>query len=68
MASWIGMEDCRHYRGVKLITGKVCCGGRYRERVRLRCAVHKRVYADACRREACGYYEKGERKCQKKQG
>ena len=62
---YLGMEDCRHYRGVKIITGKVCCGGRYREKVILKCKVHKHIYAEACRKGKCGYYEKGENPCQK---
>jgi hypothetical protein len=63
---WLGMEDCRHYGGVKMITAKVCCGGRRHEKVKLKCAVHKHVYSDTCRKDTCGYYEKGEGKCQKK--
>lgn len=65
MATWIGMEDCRHYHGVKLVTSRVCCGGRRREKVKLNCGVHKHVYADTCRSETCGYYDKGEKRCQK---
>ena len=64
---WIGMEDCRHYRGVKMITGRVCCGGVRTDRVKLGCVVHKNIYAKDCREQLCGYYEKGESECPKKE-
>jgi hypothetical protein len=62
MPSWKGQTDCRHYDGVKSITGKVCCGGTYREKIKLKCSVHRHIYADACRKKACSYYEKGDSK------
>jgi len=55
------MTDCRHYNGVKTITGKVCCGGVRRDKVKLNCTIHKHIYAKDCKQNLCGYYEKGEK-------
>lgn len=58
--AYLGEADCINYGGVKRITSKVCCGGVKREKVLLNCEVHKRIYADACKRRNCPYYVKGD--------
>ena len=58
---WLGQEKCKHYRGVKNIIGRVCCGGKVRQKVKLACTIHKRIYANSCRKDICGYYEEGEK-------
>jgi hypothetical protein len=55
---WLGEKDCRNYKGVKLITGKVCCGGVKRDKVKLECKIHKHIYAKDCKKGLCGYYER----------
>jgi hypothetical protein len=63
---WVGQRGCKNYGGVDKVVTRVCCGGVLHKRIRLKCDVHKRVYADICRKAVCGYYEKGVRKCPKK--
>jgi len=59
MEYWPGETDCCFYQGIQKVTIKTCCGGRVKERVRLGCAIHKRIFAVECRKDLCGYYDRG---------
>jgi hypothetical protein len=55
-----GANDCRHWKGIKDITYRTCCGGVQRERVKILCCVHKHIYGDHCRSGVCREYERAD--------
>ena len=55
---WKGEEGCCHYNGVLQVIIRTCCGGKRQERVKLACAVHNKIYAEYCREQLCGNYER----------
>ena len=55
---WTGERDCSHYKGVLKTYVRKCCGGKASKRFRVGCEVHKKIFAESCRKDICGYYER----------
>ena len=53
-----GATDCKHYKGVRFVAKRKCCGGKVIERTRINCAKRSIVYSDAeCIAAVCPFYE-----------